>query len=79
MISEESFRLFSCTIRVGHWTRLFPYKWNPHNYNVEVVPHLNWWRVIGVVSLMKNWVMVWSTFTGFLEPGWTVDDVLLFS
>ena len=79
MISEESFKLFSYIIRVGHWTKILPFKWNPVNYKVEVVPNLNRWRMIAVANLTLQWVMVWSAFAGLMEPGAELADWILFA
>ena len=58
MISEESFRLVSYLLCLGSWTKCLPYKWNHATYTVEVISHLNIWRVYAVG------VIIWQlTFT----------------
>ena len=58
MISEESFKLFSYVIKVGCWTKCLPFKWNPVTYGVDVIPHLNLWRIFAVVFLSVEWATV---------------------
>ena len=77
MISEESFRIFSYVIRTGYWTKILPFTWNPVNYKVQVVPHLNRWRLIALSSLVVQWAISWSVLAGVLEPGAKLDEWML--
>jgi hypothetical protein len=74
MISEESFRIFSYVIRAGYWTKILPFTWNLVNYKVQVVPHLNRWRLIALASLVVQWGLFWSALAGVLEPGAKLKD-----
>src|ERR1700728_4195639 len=79
MISEESFKLFSYVVRFGHWSRLFPYKWNASNYHLEVVPNLNRWHLIGVATLLAPWIFVGILLAGLIASGSNANDVVFFT
>ena len=78
MISEESFRLFSYVIRVGSWTNILPYTWNPADYTLRVVRYPIFWRVFAFIGLFMQWVLVPSAAVSLLEPDATVDDSVFF-
>lgn len=69
MISEETFRLYGLALKIGQWTFVLPYVWNPKNYTIETVKNLLLWRIIKSIDIIIQLIIyIVHTIPVFMDP-----------
>ena len=63
-------------LRAGYCTKMLPFKWNGDTYSVEVLSHINSWRVMGIGYLVLQWTLNTSGLYVLLTENHHIGDIL---